>query len=373
VSRPGVVLVAVLFALLAGALLATAALFVSAQEVVITNLWTASLRARLAAESGVAVALQTWHAEDFRRLHPGGSAPPYRGTLPDGTGYETTVERLADDRYLIRSLGSPAAGRPAARATVGFLVRTISPGAFLADFPAALTAGGDVQLLAGTVVSSLGGGVSLSPTDPDCPWPEDLEAEPGAPALLLPPEAGLAVAAGAILLGDPPVARVALPGDGSGPGLGPLDEQGVARLADRTESGSIRLYPATLDGACDRHAQGNWGDPRSPGSPCSAYFPLIHAPGHLVVESGAGQGVLVVHGDLSLGPGVEFHGAVVAGGSIRAEVGARIAGAVRAGARGATLDGAEILLDRCALLRSFRHAPGLNRPFREARAWVPLF
>lgn len=102
----------------------------------------------------------------------------------------------------------------------------------------------------------------------------------------------------------------------------------------------------------------NWGDPARP-SACDDYFPYVHVAGDLTHPTGAGQGILVVDGDLLAtelvwaglvvvrgtatlqGPSVRVHGAVLALGAGPHEIsgGAEIhwsscaiAAAMRAGA-----------------------------------------
>lgn len=67
---------------------------------------------------------------------------------------------------------------------------------------------------------------------------------------------------------------------------------------------------------------GNWGDPdhRMPavgGYPCGDYFPVISFDGPELRLTGAvGQGILLVNGDLRIGPGVSFYGVVLVRGRV---------------------------------------------------------
>lgn len=69
--------------------------------------------------------------------------------------------------------------------------------------------------------------------------------------------------------------------------------------------------PALATGACDRTRSDNWGDPGGSGA-CATYAPLIWATGDVELRGGAGQGVLLVDGDLTLSAGAAFAGVVVA-------------------------------------------------------------
>ena len=76
----------------------------------------------------------------------------------------------------------------------------------------------------------------------------------------------------------------------------------------------------------------NWGDPVDPTAPCGEYLPIVFAAGDLVIIGGAGQGVLLVRGDLTVRGGFIYHGLVIVGGTLRiGDAGVRIVGAVQVG------------------------------------------
>jgi hypothetical protein len=155
----------------------------------------------------------------------------------------------------------------------------------------------------------------------------------------------------------PPVAvvRLAAPSDTAGcsggqcsgpdslpppPGGGVSAARELAAIATLRSRASLRLPPGTaLDGVgpaaangeCSVGAPDNWGDPSRSG-PCGDYLPLIHAEGNLTIGGGAGQGILIVDGDLTLSGGFQFTGAVVVRGTLIVEgAGATIVGGVRSG------------------------------------------
>jgi hypothetical protein len=70
----------------------------------------------------------------------------------------------------------------------------------------------------------------------------------------------------------------------------------------------------------------NWGDPERPWRPCGQHFALRKSVGSLRVTGGAGQGVLVVDGDLALDAGARFYGLVIASGALRVESGGELVG-----------------------------------------------
>ena len=76
----------------------------------------------------------------------------------------------------------------------------------------------------------------------------------------------------------------------------------------------------------------NWGDPVDPTAPCGEYLPVVYAAGDLVIIGGAGQGVLLVQGDLTVRAGFRYHGLIIVGGTLRISgAGVRIVGAVQVG------------------------------------------
>jgi hypothetical protein len=71
--------------------------------------------------------------------------------------------------------------------------------------------------------------------------------------------------------------------------------------------------------ACDKTNTLNWGEPaRGVGSVplCYTYFPVIYSPGDLHLTGGAGQGILLVEGNLQMQGGFEFTGIVIVKGTV---------------------------------------------------------
>ena len=133
--------------------------------------------------------------------------------------------------------------------------------------------------------------------------------------------------------------------------------------------------PVVRDGECDTASPSNWGDP-SGATACAAWLPIIHAPGDLDVVGGAGQGVLLVDGDLELSGGFEFTGAVIVAGTMTiGPGGAQVSGGVRAAAvvdaSGASRPPPFVLRSSCALrealLAAGRLVPVADRPWAPGR------
>ncbi len=398
-GRPGIVLVITVLALTALALLIGAFVFVAAEEVLVAHARTATLRARAAAGSAARAALAGWSTSRYRTLAPGQQmpAPGIAAAPPDQAA--VSVERLGPGAFLLRARGesgeSGESGR--ARALAGVRVRALELRELLAPFPAALTTGAPIATAAGARVDATApaAGMATATCDP-ASAADTLAAVFGGPLhpALAAPDAALVDAAPGTLLGEPlllvdpalaPTAAAPADAPGGG-GLGPLTWNDIGRLADRTESGTLRPAPVDDGATCLATAPANWGAPLDPTAPCGAYFPLIFAPGDLVIDGGVGQGVLAVGGRLVVRGRARFFGAVLVGASLEIDAGASIEGAVRiAGvpaspAAGAASDSVSpssiagaIAYRACPLIEALLRS-AFDRPLRPSgRWWIPLF
>jgi len=110
------------------------------------------------------------------------------------------------------------------------------------------------------------------------------------------------------------------------PSLGLLDFAALVDAAEVSVAASVSPSPSEALGACVITEPSNWGDPERPWRPCGQHFPLRRSVGSLRVSSGAGQGVLIVEGDLVLDAGARFYGLVLASGGLRVEGGGELVG-----------------------------------------------
>jgi len=157
--------------------------------------------------------------------------------------------------------------------------------------------------------------------------------------------------------------------------LGQVDRSFLARIGRPIVPGS-ELSPAPVidaAGACDANAPANLGDPLrvfGPDSPCAAFFPVVHAEGDLRLTGGAGQGMLVVDGNLTLLAGARFTGVLLVRGSARFEDGARVDGIVLAD-RVSLASASEIRYSACAVEHASRSGA---RPSPEVNhSWAEMF
>lgn len=155
-------------------------------------------------------------------------------------------------------------------------------------------------------------------------------------------------------------------------------EYGDMQLDDLKEWADIKLAPgnyngiapAETGGVCDKSLQLNWGDPKNPSGACHLYWPIIYVPGDLDLQTGVGQGILIVDGNLKVAGDVEFSGLVfVYGGLQMAGSGNHFSGSVNVFANGDTTDIdntgsgiSQIRLSSCAIERAHMYNDRFARP-----------
>ncbi len=99
--------------------------------------------------------------------------------------------------------------------------------------------------------------------------------------------------------------------------FGDLTWNELISLKDKIATGTVGPNPVVTGGVCQTANVNNWGSAQ-PTNACYNYFPIIYAPGDLLIaSSGEGQGILLVEGDLDVSGGFNFYGVVVVKGTIR--------------------------------------------------------
>ncbi|MFQ5536176.1 MAG: hypothetical protein ACE5GJ_01870 [Gemmatimonadota bacterium] len=163
--------------------------------------------------------------------------------------------------------------------------------------------------------------------------------------------------------------------------FGDMTWDDMVDLADKiytTSPGTIGAVES--GGVCDTGVQNNWGDPTDPASPCFDYFPIIYlnGTGTFMLNSGIGQGILLVEGDLKVTGGFEFYGPVFVKGTLTTmgSGGHFWGGVVAANANIATntvLGNAVITYSTCSVERALLNNSSLTkvRPLA-MRSWVDL-
>ena len=331
-----------------------------------------------AAEAAANNAMSSWNPALALGLRDGGVLGPVAATYAGGASSSARLVKLSHSLFL--SLGDGERGVPPqalAHRAVALLLRLSRADA---GGPAALTARDSVEVRVGATV----GGGDVSPPgwtgSPSCPLATSA-AGVESPDTSRVCDGSCASAPSGGITGSPslqlnPAAFDSLRylrfGDESWASL-------TARANVTLPPGATIAPSPVLSGAtCDPAVSSNWGDPAG-GSPCSSYFPVIWAQGDLHLAGGAGQGILLVDGDVSLGGGVDFVGIIVARDDVTsAGGGARVFGTVLAGDRSSAtgdhtvLDaGVHLQYSSCAIDRATMGSSRLTR-VRE-RHWFPVY
>ena len=120
-------------------------------------------------------------------------------------------------------------------------------------------------------------------------------------------------------------------------------------------------------------------DPRNPTGVCGTHFPVIYGTGDVSINSNkAGQGILLVEGDLDVQGGFTFYGPVIVKGSLKtAGNGGHFQGGVIAANvefdLSTVIGNAVVQYSTCAVTRAILNNSSLTRarPL-ENRSWVGL-
>jgi hypothetical protein len=376
-TRPdaGFALVVAVFAVVVIGALVTGGFFISSQQFRVGKGGLQTNSGLYAAEAGLGAALATWDPVVAQGIASASTAPLLSGQLPTGDGYAVWISRLDEDDdpagyYLIRSVGN-ARGAYGGRRAVGLLVRTDRPDELCCDAAIQATGGLEIQ---GAAVS----GQDSVPAG----WGESCHDVPTTerPGVRIGTTGQVTADESASIDGSPPIVQDDLAEDDFFD-YGDLSYEALVDLADhRYPDGAaiLDVGPALdAEGRCERADPRNWGAPDDSAHPCHDRFPVLYATGNLLIDSnGAGQGILVVEGDLVVRGGFRFHGPVVVRG--RLEVtgpGGILGGALVFDAEGAGAvlgEGAFVRSSTCAVRRAITLSK-VNRPLPLARrAWFEL-
>jgi hypothetical protein len=365
-ARRGAILIVVLVIVAILGALAAGLFFSALQEERIESAVILRVRALAAAEHA---AYTTMSPSRWRATWNG--APPVRLVMSDserlaGGGAATTrVWTLTPFSALVIAEGVAGVPPREARQRVSLLLSLQRP-----TFPAAaVIARGGLSVVEGSsITGGAGGGVD------NCLTPDSSVA-----AVSVPPDVSIDTAGctplpclrAAEVVRDTVLAvRAETPEQ-----FGQVNRSFLATVG-RALSPGTELSPAPViaaDGACDANAPANLGDPLhvlGPDSPCALMFPVIHATGDLRLTGGAGQGMLVVDGNLTLLAGARFTGVLLVRGAARFEGNSQLDGMVVAD-RVSLAGGAVVNYSPCAVGNAARSA---SRPVPELHhSWAEMF
>ena len=368
-ARPGVALVMAVVAMAVLGALVAGVFFTALREQRDGRAAVHRVQALAAAEYGLAAALSSdnwrpsWNRAERRGLL-------HRFAYTPGPDASDTVHlwKLERNSFLLASTGvaGPAVSRAIRR--ISLLVTLRIP---------LLTARAAVIAMNGAAVgdSSLVSGSDTVPPAWGCP-PADEER----PAVIVAEESLVDDAACMIvqcITGAPPIGidSAAAGADMYGR-FGTVDRDSIAAAAIQLADDALLSAPApALDGAgeCDAARLNNLGDPlRVLGaeSPCADFFPVLHAPGNIRIDGGAGQGVLLVDGNLTIAGGARFNGVVAVSGVLEITELSEFHGAALA-SRVIVHGGSRARYSSCAIERALRAAAVPVVP--EGLAWSDMY
>ncbi len=378
----GVALVLVLLTMVITAALAVGVLAATSTHARASGDAQQAFRAAEAAERGNVSAAAGWNPELNVTMALGATLGPTITPFPDGTTSTAWVTRLSAGTLWITSLGRlPASGAPVAierrvgvlyglhvpepRLTAAFSVRdsfAISGAARVEGNDTPPAAWGSLCGPSGPPLAAVAARDTSRVCDGTCGAPPGVRLV-GAPAKLIDSTA-------------------ALPGTLAQ--LGRVTWTSLAAHATYVLAGAASVAPgprltAGVTGPrCDTAAANNWGDPTRAG-PCANRFVIVHARGDLLIDGGAGQGVLLADGDVELRNGAQFFGLILARDDVAGATGSnRIWGAVIAGdSRTGNGDfsviasGTVVTYSSCAVETALLGIATLRR--EALRSWTPIY
>ena len=374
-SRAGFALPVAVFAMV---VLATGGFYMARQE---TRIGVASQNAQSAfylAEHGIYSTLANWDPQTFGTV-AAWSSTTVTGTNTDGT-YSVDVMPMTQRLFFLRSTGTVTSGGAlwsGATRDVGMITRVVSPNM---QPPAALATQGNIRI---------GGSTQIDGTDTNPPgWTglcsNTLEDEPG---VLIDDSTNVDYRGGQYSVhGNPAVAEDATITTESLLDFGDLQWAELVTLAEKRFDYNYTITNTAADSVlsgtsyrCRTSTLLNWGDPLNPGAVCGNFFPIIYAAQSLRINSAsAGQGILLIEGDLEVAGGFTFYGPVFVRGELRtAGTGGHFNGGVVAA--NVDLDASSVLGDAvvtfssCAVERAILNNTALTkaRPLAR-RSWVDV-
>jgi hypothetical protein len=364
----GIVLPAVIGVLVLVELLAIAVLSVALQELTVSRERATAIQLQLSARSATAQ-LSSEPKIGIQALTPGARMPLPVDTAASVSSAE--IQRISPALFVLHTTAQVGVGTAWSKASASMLVNGFDAQSALNRIPAAL------HVAASLILDGSASVDGSTAQEPPASWPIDrcrswLTQPDSVAAIAHADVASLLIDSNARVAGVPPLQEWSASADSVA--LANLGGIGLSRLvswADRQQSGTVDLTPSAAGAVCTMESD-NWGAPLDDLHPCATFFPLVHSATDLIIASGAGQGTLIVDGNLTLQGGAAFYGLVIVGGTLTLNPGARIDGAVIA--RAAVMHGASIRRSNCVLVQALTAASAYNRLVpRRGRRWIPAF
>lgn len=363
--RSGFALPVAVFAIVIIGALVAGAFFASTQEFRIGSNTIQQTRALGAAEFGLNQTQATWNGS-WNTTMQRGEVRTVTPVTSDGSVATVRVTRLNDQAFLVASEGVSGQSR---RRTAKLLVLNVPQ----LNILAALTARG---------ATKIGGSSFIDGNDHSYPgWdcPAAGAAMPGIAASDTSEISRSGCTNYNCVAGSPKVIETPAAADTSTYfNFGSLDWAQLTAMASKVVSGNVQgVGPTTLNGACNTADYKNLGEPvKANGGPCLDYYPIIYSPGDLTLNTGRGQGILLVEGDLSVQGGFEFYGPVIVRGTLKtAGQGGHFNGGVMAANveldQNVVIGNAVISFSRCAILKALNSSAQLTAGIE--RAWYEVY
>jgi hypothetical protein len=319
----GMALAVAIFALVVIGALVAGAFFAANQEQRTARSSLYASAAADAAEAGTTEVMADWDQFNLNSIAVGDSLVLPTTSLAGRASYASTVNRLNDELFLIRSLGTRTdlGGNVLAQRSVGLLARlsyvTATANAAVTVTKPIKFNGNAFQVIGNDSVPKGWGG------EADCDTGENKAGVRSSTTT------GAGSGDNDNLFGNPPtVANDPTINTDFFNVFGDVTFDELKQNADIIVPYTTPQKPEpTLTGGaparCNVSDWNNWGEPRrAPDafvSQCTNYFPIIYASGTQLKMSGGarGQGLLLVEGDLEIVGGFEFTGLIVAKGGIK--------------------------------------------------------
>jgi len=314
--REGFALPMALFAMIIIGVIVTGGFYVSSQEHRVSISTDLGAQALNMAEYGLDQTVGTWGSSALGGV-PGAiqtfdPVPVMNGSAELGE-YQMRVMPLGGRTYMLESEGRVVRGTQTAVRRVGGLVRTTTG---QLPYTAAVSVYGQL---------SAGGNAEITGFDADVCYGGNVPAVVAVDTLLVSDGQG----GKDRITGEPDV--VAEPGMTTAElsDFGDVDLSDLIAMASKVyEAGESQngMQPQGMTGpdgsqVCNTSVRSNWGEPDKPDPMtdpppiCINHYPIIYAKGNLTLQTGRGQGILIVNGDLRMTGNMRFYGVVIVLGS----------------------------------------------------------
>ena len=313
-NERGIALPLVLFVLVILGVIITGTFYVARLEQKTGDNAVAGTQAASVAEAGVDSVLANWNTSTYNTLAVATDLVlPTVTTLGGNSSYTATVRRLNPTVFLVRADGRQLfpGGALAGRRQVAKLVRLDIPQIAM---NAAITTRTGLSVTGSSDVS----GIDSIPTSMAAICPPAGPTMPGIRDSSGNVSTGGSCSGASCIVGTPQILTDPTVTSNTFTQFGNTTFAQLAAMANISISGTINgIAPAVSGGVCNQAIATNWGAPLAPATACGNYFPIIYAPGNVRLTGGAGQGILLVNGDLDISGGVEFYGPVIVLGTVR--------------------------------------------------------